>query len=324
MPKYTISGPEGPVTFPLSTVFTDKYMADANPTYVMVYIYGLRTCYSIGKEVDNKTIADALGILESDVVRAFRYWESVGIVKINDDIVDFIDLSAGIVAEKPKKNQYKADDISDILESNKDLRQLITHAEAIFGKTLSVSEISTIFNFYDNYHLPVEVILMLLEHCASLQKTSIRYAEKIAISWSEEGIDTIEKAKDHLKNSEKREKICRKFKKLLGISGRNLSDAEYAHILQWTESMGMSQEIIKLAYEKTVMATGNPSFPYMNGILQSWYSQGISTPEEVIAGKSAKPQKAKPTENKFVNYTQSGDYDMEDIERRIIEKMLKG
>jgi DnaD/phage-associated family protein len=323
MRKYKISGPEGPVTFPLSTVFTDKYMADANPTYVMVYIYGLRTCYSVGKEVDNKTIADALGILESDVVKAFRYWESVGIVRINDDIIDFVDLSAGVVPEKPKKTTYKADEISSILSSNKDLRQLITHAETIFGKTLSSSEISTIFNFYDNYHLPFEVILMLLEHCASLQKASIRYAEKIAISWSEQGIDTIEKAKEHLQNFEKREKICRKFKKLLGITGRDLSDAEYAHILQWTESMQMPSELVKLAYEKTIMATGNPSFPYMNGILQSWYRQGIKTSEEVSKDKQPVSLPAKKGKNKFVTYSQTGEYDIEDIERRIIEKMLK-
>lgn len=313
------------MSVPVATVFIDKYMPGANPTFVKVYLYALRLCYAVGFEYDNKKIAEALDILESDVRSAFKYWAKQGIVKLHEDGVEFIDLATYTVPEKPEKPHYKSEEISVIMGRNSDLKQVVRHAEDIFGKTLSINETGILLSFYDWLGLPAEVILMLLEHCASLQKTSMRYAEKVAITWSEEGIDTIEKAKGHLKNSEKRDRVCRKYKRLLGITGRSLSDTEYAHILQWTENMQMGQELIKAAYERAVLATGAASFPYINAILQSWYKQDIKTVEELEKDSAppAKPKKEKKSGNKFTDYTQTGSYDLEELERKSMEKLLK-
>lgn len=325
MANYKISGSEGLLAFPLSSVFVDKYMPDANPTFVKVYLYGLRLCYAVGVEKSNRAIAKALNILESDVVLAWRYWESVGIVRIRpDECIEFLDLTLASNSPAPKKPAYKAREIASAIEENGELKSLLTHAQNIFGKTFSSSDITTLYGFYDWLGLPVEVILMLLEYCASLDKYSIRYAEKIAIAWAEEGIDTIDKAEEYLKNWEKREKISRKYKRLFGITSRNLSDAEYAHILQWTEKMNFSQEMIKLAYEKAVMATGKASFPYINGILQSWYNLGIKKPADLERDEppAKKPYQVPRAKNKFVDYQQSGVYDLEEIERISIERRI--
>ncbi len=110
---------------------------------------------------------------------------------------------------------------------------------------------------------------------------------------------------------------------MMGISGRDLSDAEYAHILQWTEEMEMPQELIKTAYEKAVLATGNASFPYINAILQSWYTKGITKVEELSKDVPQKAAKAPKKTNKFLNYQQSAVYDFEDFERRALEKRIK-
>ena len=44
---------------------------------------------------------------------------------------------------------------------------------------------------------------------------------------------------------------------------------------------------------------------------------------KVLDGNYDSVKKTEPPVNKYVNYTQSGNYDMDDIERRIVEKMLK-
>ncbi len=323
MAKYKILKTSGPVTFPLSTVFVDKYMPGANPLYVQVYLYGLRLCYGAGMESDNKKIAEALDILETDVYRAFKYWENKGIVKLSDDGVEFVDLSAVEDAKVSEKPTYKPDEIVDIIDNNKEIKQLIIHAECIFGKTLSRGETATLLSFYDWLRLPIEVILMLLEHCAALSKTSMRYAEKVAISWADKGIDTIDKAKDYLVNSEKRIKISRKYKRLFSIVNRDLSDAEYAHIIQWTESMDMSQQLIKAAYEKTVLATGGVSFPYMNGILQSWYKKGITKIEETIDEAQGEKSGYKKGREKKSAATDWHDYDIDEIEKKALKRSLE-
>ena len=322
MPKYKIMNAPGPVTLPLATAFVDKFMPGANPTFVTVYLYGLRLCYATGAEADNKKIAADLDILESDVYKAFKYWESVGIVKLSEDGVEYLDLTLAAPEPKAQKPRYTSGEISDIIDNNDEIRCLIRHAEDIFGKTLSGGEMSTLLSFYDWLKLPVEVILMLLEHCASLHKTNMRYAEKVAIAWANEGIDTIEKAKDHLKNSEKREKISRSFKRLFKITGRDISDAEYAHILQWTEDMQMDQALIKAAYEKTLENTHNISFPYMNAILQSWYRQGIKTLPDLPKDEPKKTV-SKQRESKFNSFEEKQEYDLNEFERKSLERRLK-
>jgi len=319
MAKYKISKASGPVTFPLSTAFIDKYMPGANPLYVQVYLYGLRLCYGAGVESDNKKIAEALDMLETDVYRAFKYWAKKGIVKLSDDGVEYVDLSIEEVTPKPEKPTYKPDEVVDIIDNNEEVRQLILHAECIFGKTLSRGETATLLSFYDWLRLPFEVILMLLEHCAALSKTSMRYVEKVALSWADEGIDTIEKAKEYLVSSEKRSKINRKYKRLFSIVNRDLSDAEYAHIIQWTENMELSQQMIKAAYEKTVLATGGVSFPYMNGILQSWYKKGFTKIEDIEEEKCGREKPSTKREKK-ISETNWHDYDIDNLEKAVLER----
>jgi len=322
MARYVFREAAGPTSFPLSTVFVDKYMPEANPTFVQVYLYALRLCYGAGVEADNKKIAEALDILESDVYRAFKYWEEKGIIRVYEDGVEFIDLCREAVPDKPDKPTYKPDEITEIVNHNDEIKQLFIHAECIFGKTLSKSDMGTLLGFYDWLHLPLEVILMLLEHCASLSKTSMRYAEKVAISWANEGVDSIDKAKDYLANSDKRVKLSRKYKRLLGIVNRDLSDSEYAHIIQWTENMNMSQQMIKLAYEKTVMATGGVSFPYINGILQSWYKKGYTDTKQVAKDDVKKEYiPSKKTKDRYEDGWH--DYDFEDIERRALARTYR-
>lgn len=327
MVSYKIASPMGLPAFPVASAFVDKYMVSANATFVKVYLYGLRLCYAIGAKPDNAQIAHALDLLESDVVQAWNYWEKKGVIrKGSDGEISFVDLTLDSpqppkVEEKP---QYKAREVAEALGNDKKLSMLVSFAQDVFGKTLSTSEMTVLFSFYDWLKLPLEVIMMLLEHCAALEKCNMRYAEKIAIAWADEGVDTIEKAEKHLQNADKKVKLSRKYKRILGIVGRDLSEAEYAHILQWTEEMQMPQELIKTAYEKAVLATGHASFPYINAILQSWHRQGIVKMEDLVrdvpptaSGKSA-PKKT----NKFLDYQQTAVYDFEEIERRALEKRI--
>jgi hypothetical protein len=59
--------------------FINKYMPQANATYVKVYLYGLLKCYE-EEDISNADIADALDVLETDVNKAWRYWKRVGLV----------------------------------------------------------------------------------------------------------------------------------------------------------------------------------------------------------------------------------------------------
>ena len=60
----------------------------------------------------------------------------------------------------------------------------------------------------------------------------------------------------------------------------SLTQAEERYAKSWLE-MGISEELIGLAYEKTCVNTGGLSWPYMNKILSSWHAAGYKTAADV-------------------------------------------
>lgn len=315
--------------------FVDYCMKDANPTYIAVYIYGFRQCFSQNPKGSVKDVAKALGILESDVVRAWQYWEEKGVVTLSynseSDITDFSvtfsDLSSYGEATseksseeeaKPLKPAYKLSEVTASRKENKALSEMYTLAEVLLAKPLTQNDILTLYSLYDWLGLPVEVILMIIEHAVFLGKKSMRYIETIAISWSENGISTPDAATEYLSSFEKAGKMKRRFKKLLGISGRDLTETEAGLLASWSETLGFSDEMIRLAYEKTVMQTGKASFNYMNAILKDWAKKGIKTPADTE--KEAEDKKEIPTrlpKTKFSGYTQEGNYSDDELEALI-------
>ena len=60
------------MSVPVPVEFINKYMINANATYVKVYLYGLAKCCEPEADVTNASIAEALDILETDVTKAER------------------------------------------------------------------------------------------------------------------------------------------------------------------------------------------------------------------------------------------------------------
>lgn len=313
--------------------FVDYFMKDANPTFIAVYIYGYRQCFSEHPKSTAAEVASALSVLESDVVKAWRYWESRGVVSLtynsesdpSDFSVEFNDLSGlapksggeEAVDEKPVRPTYKMSEIAERKSEDKTLSEMYSHAELLLDRPLSANDTTTLYGLYDWLGLPVEVILMILEHCVSLGKKSMRYVEAVALSWYDMGLCTAEKASAHIEALGKVGRAKRRFKKLLGISGRDISDTEYHHLVEWSENMGFSDEMIKLAYEKTVMNTGKASFNYMHAILKNWHDTGIKTVDAATHEAKSAPKiiKSNPAKTRFSSYSERGTYSDEDIDR---------
>ena len=99
MAKIEIANP----IVPIELNFINKYLPQANPTHVMVYVYALGLCYS-NKQSDNASIAEALDILESDVIKAWKYWVKKGLVSLGlDGTVTFLSTHSEPIDEKEQR-----------------------------------------------------------------------------------------------------------------------------------------------------------------------------------------------------------------------------
>ena len=88
--------------------------------------------------------------------------------------------------------------------------------------------------FYDELHMSVDLIDYLIEYCVGRDHRSIRYIETVAMAWKEEGITTVEMAKD---STSRYSKEYFSVLKAMGIANRNPSDAEISLINTWTQGL---------------------------------------------------------------------------------------
>ena len=66
----------------VSNTFIDDFMKDANGEYVKVYLYLLRCLNREDYDFSISQLADCLDHTEKDVMRAFTYWEKVGLLRL--------------------------------------------------------------------------------------------------------------------------------------------------------------------------------------------------------------------------------------------------
>ncbi len=263
---------------PVSTDFIDKKMLNANGAYVKVYLYALSLAYK-GISEDTSEIAKKLNLLESDVVNAFAYFEKEELLTVNSSYIYFNGQASEKTAAKPQIKKKAPENVAQLMMENKALADLCDLSQKILGKTLNNNDLSTLYWFYDELGFAPEVIIMLLEYCVSKDKRNIKYIEKVAIGWHENGITTISQVQNYIESEKEKNNYFYSLRKLFGITDRNLSKTEETYLKAWKNDYGMSEEMVALAYEYCILSTNKLSFPYMNSILKGWHERGIKTIE---------------------------------------------
>ncbi|MBQ3545829.1 MAG: DnaD domain protein [Lachnospiraceae bacterium] len=221
------------------------------------------------------------------------------------------------------KKVYTANEVAGFRQ-NAEVVEFLYLAEKYIGKPLTKTDTNSLLFIYDTLSFSPDLIEYLLEYCISNGHKSLRYIEKVAISWAEEGINTVEAARsttDLFCNT------CYPVLKAFGLSGRNPSKGEKDFIIKWTNSYGFSMDIILEACNKTMNQIHNPSFNYTDTILKEWKDKGIkklddikSLDEQHIASTKTKASVKSGTEknkNAFNNFDQR-TYNYDDLEKKLL------
>ncbi len=328
--------------------FIEEYMPKAPAAFSTVYIYAYAKCICGSLSLSTEDIAAALGMLASDVLKAWAYWEEKGVLTYEQDgdAIVFLDLQNTLPAQAAntlkriaveRKPSYSPEELDIYCNKSSDVKQLFASASEFLGKMLSYNDMSTLFSFYDWLRLPMDVIELLLAYCVQNGHTSMRYIEKVAVDWADSGVNTAEKARDRVRlySSD-----YRQIMKAFGQGGRTPVESEERMIKRWLGEYNMSLSLITLACRKTIEAIGKPSFQYAESILLNWSKNKVKTEEDVkaleesfqkskqektsqsTASKVTAPQNAAPKKNRFVNYEQR-KWDFDELERLSKEKLRK-
>lgn len=218
------------------------------------------------------------------------------------------------------RKEYSLDEIKS-LSKDPDVTELLFIVETYLKRPLASTDTNTILFWYDQLKFSSELIIFLVEYCISKNHASIRYMDKVAISWYEANVTTIDQAKAAAGSYNK---AYYAVAKAFGINGRNLIDRETAYVDVWTKEFGFDIEIIQEACARTIAAINQPSFEYANTILTSWHNSNVHTLEdakkvsEATKPKGRKSAPASPMKRTaFTNFSQR-DYNMDDLEAALL------
>lgn len=336
----------------LPNAFIDNYMIDANGEFVKVYLFLLRHLDDPFSSLTLSTIADCLNNTEKDILRAFRYWESVGLLRLErdqDDRITGLELlrtakpqtetesSAASCPDFPTQEETSVSGMGETAESRtvpkavpidafraqKEIKSLLFIAEQYLGKTLTHTEMETITYFYDTLHMSADLIEYLLETCVENGHKSMHYIQKVAFSWVEEGIQTVSQAKE---KSAVYNKNCYTVLNAFGIKNRGPATSELGYIRKWAEEYGFSPDIIEEACRRTISATHQPSFEYADSILTKWHDNHIRHLKDIITldeayrrehTSSRTPGRTKSV-TKNLNNFERRSYDMDSLEEQLL------
>lgn len=229
-----------------------------------------------------------------------------------------------IVPPAPAKQQHSPVELESFFSST-DLSNIVYEAETLLEHDLSVNDINTLYYFYDQLHFPAGLIEYLIEYCAEIKMTSMRYLEKVALNWHKNNLHTPEAAKEYVKSHNA---LNSKVAKAFGIYGRLLVNAEVTYVTRWANDYGFDDSIIIEACTRTIANTHSPSFPYADKILTSWKKAQVHKLSD-IAKLDETHTKTKPTtkhtvsktvSNGFHNFEQR-DYDYDDMTKKYVAQL---
>jgi len=182
---------------------------------------------------------------------------------------------------------YSVDEVADYLEGNSTTSNLIDSCQMILGKVLNAAETAIIIGLIDHLSLSPEYVMLLFAHAAKMGKQSVRYIEKLALSFFDRGILTYPELIEEVSAKEAAADMEAYIRKLIGIGRRAYTDAEHEMIDLWTNKYKMNEEMVKHAYEITIAKTNEPSMPYMNAIIENWHKAGYANLEEITNAEEA-------------------------------------
>lgn len=259
----------------LPVSFFDRYLPDVNGDYLKIYLYGLKLCFENQSMTDGE-IADALGVLQTDVKNAWHFWEGEGLIfTAEDGSVEFEnpeELSFGVSRKTPKKKKsYEAVAFADIvttISQDEDFKGVIQIVEASYSQLLTQDDVMMLYDIIKVKAIPLELFMITMSHCLKIRKKNMKYIYKVVTENYQNGLTTPEDLERHFTGMQEKGKYQKKVAKILKITGREFSEKEKEYIVKWYDAKKTEEEI-SAAYEKTVMAIGKVAFPYMDKIIMN-------------------------------------------------------
>nr|WP_307991215.1 DnaD domain protein [uncultured Niameybacter sp.] len=333
--------PQTPTSINIPYWFIKNYMPQALGGYVKVYLYLFAMYQSADLEgMALENAAKDLDMLYSELVSALEYWHEKKVIDFklvsdeefelsfflaepaNKRIVEKVNtpINKGTRAFiQQTRPHYTSDELTLYCQEHTSIANLFTVCEKHLGRLLSSTDQQVLYGLYDWLNLPLDLIEYLVQYCSSNNHTHIRYIEKVALGWVDQGIKTVDDAKSQVSITKKYRTIL----KALGMASETITKHQRELLDKWLNDYGFDLTVILEACNRTVTYSSSPSLNYLGSILDKWHEKGIKSVDDIAAldqnhSKNQEAAKTKTAKSKNPHFTStySHNWDLDELEKR--------
>ena len=306
---------------PVSNIFINNFMPEANGEYVKIYLYLLKCLNDKEVNVTISKLADRLEKTDADINRAIKYWEKKGILNIsrneNNDITsvvvvnldaslykqDSCNLESSYSERSPKDTKKETPNDLPEPENTGTSLELPALKEVIMcpvDKSKAECDELRAFQFrvekYFGRPLTKTDMDILLNLCYGYDLASIDCVEEIlmyAVGRGKKSMRYIEKVTiaclehdakslSEIKNYlESSSFTVVSVMQAFGLQKRLPGNDEMDYIAKWSDTFGFDNSLIIEACDRAMSKTNGPSFKYADSILTSWHNSGVRSMKDV-------------------------------------------
>ena len=233
-----------------------SHLCQTDGDTIRVGLYVLQTGVT-----DPRAIARALALPSMEAARrSLQYWAGAGL------------LTAERAAPAPQPAEAPKASLADLHDPR--VAVLCEEAQTALGRALGRSELLRLVALYLEDGWPPDVILLCCAEVARCGGHTVAAVHRMLGQWRTEGVETGEDAERHLRREEQRAEFRARMAPLFGVEGDAFSRWERTALTRWQEEWHCTQELVE---EALLRAGSHRTVRYVNGILRSWRSQGITT-----------------------------------------------
>ena len=230
-----------------------------------------------------------------------------------------------VKTEPPKLPDRSLVDLTK-LKGDEDFQELVFCVQTYTEKIFTPTDTEKLAYLYDVVGMSKDLLEYIAEVSVQKGKKSINYIERVALSFHEKGITTVEEAKeDNVKYFNENKAVLKAF----GIYDRVLAPVELRFVKKWFDEYGFSTEIVVEAISRTVLNTSSQSFSYADGILTRWHNENVRTLSDIKTQDAKHDEKVKAapkTSNtasgsKFNNFEQRNDNIDSDMQDKFLNEL---
>ncbi len=311
--EYKISSGIWSQVIAVPTAVVDDYIKLASGANLKVLLYMLRN-----GSADIEQICADLNLTDETVEDSFVFWEQLGIINTGDKTEDTapiikpkkmptpvtVEKTSATVPVKSATDYSPAHlmptEIDAIIKKNDELGFLSQQIQVSFSRPLTYSEQNLLIWMHQTLGFKAEIILTLCEYCANCGKANARYIESVANSWFSAEINTLEKANNEVNRLNAKKSYINSICSMLRLASYPSSNQR--KIIENWQTLDIADELVMLAYDRTIDSIGSLKFPYMNKILLNWNTNGLKSVadvEDFESGSKKVSVASKPTDHSY-------------------------